>query len=195
MKQLFLTLLAAALVSGCAGGPRQAAAVRFDLGTAGAGAAWRVPLAEIDVQAASWLATTAMHYRLAYAEPLRRLDYNESRWAAPPAELLAAFLKRRQASVDTGGPGCRLHLTLDEFEQHFEDSQTSRMVLEARAVLLPARGSDMLARRGFRIQKPTATADARGAAAAAREAAVALADELAAWSGGLDPVVVARCRN
>ncbi len=191
---LLLTLLAAALLSGCAGGPRQAAAVRFDLGAADAGAAWRLPLAAIDVQAASWLATTAMHYRLAYAEPLRRLDYNESRWAAPPAELLAAFLKRRQANADVGGPGCRLQLTLDEFEQHFEDAQASRMVLEVRAVLSPVRGSDMLARRGFRIQKPTATSDARGGAAAAREAAVTLADELAAWSNGLDPAVVARCR-
>jgi cholesterol transport system auxiliary component len=195
MNKNLLALLAAALVSACAGGPRPAEPVRFDLGTADAGAAWRLPLAAIDVQAASWLATTAMHYRLGYAEPLRRLDYTESRWAAPPAELLAAFLKRRQASADVGGPGCRLQLTLDEFEQNFEDARTSRMVLEARAVLLPARGSDMLARRGFRIQKPTATSDARGAAAAAREAAVALADELAAWSTGFDPAIVARCRS
>jgi cholesterol transport system auxiliary component len=61
-----------------------------------------------------------MHYRLAYAEPLRRQSYRESRWAAPPAELLESVLKRRHAAAEANGPGCRLHLVLDEFEQRFD---------------------------------------------------------------------------
>lgn len=195
MKMLLPSLLAAALLSACAAGQRAAEPVRFDLGVVASGAAWRLPLAAIDVQAASWLSATSMHYRLAYAEPLRRQSYNESRWAAPPAELLEAFLKRRQGSTEGGGSGCRLHVALDELEQRFEDARSSRTVLEVRATLLPARGSDMLARRSFRIQKPATTADAQGGATAASDAALALADELAAWTGGLDPSLVARCRN
>lgn len=195
MNKLVPTLLAAALLSACAGGPGPAEPVRFDLGAVSNGTPWRMPLAAIDVQAASWLSATAMHYRLAYAEPLRRQSYNESRWAAPPGELLESFLKRRQGSADGGGPGCRLQLALDELEQRFEDARSSRTVIEARAVLLPARGGDMLARRSFSIQKPTTTTDARGGAAAASAAALALADELAAWTNGLEPTVAARCRN
>ena len=118
--------------------------------------------------------------------------------AAPPAELLESVLKRRQVAAETNGPGCRLQLVLDEFVQRFDTPQSSQVVLEARGVLLPARGGDMLARRGFRILKPAKTADARGGAAAAREAAMALADELAAWSNELataKAAVAERCRN
>jgi cholesterol transport system auxiliary component len=117
---------------------------------------------------------------------------------APPAELLENVLKRRHAAAEANGPGCRLQLVLDEFEQRFDDPQSSQVVLEARGVLLPARGSDMLARRVFRVVKPARTADARGGAAAAREAAMALADELAAWSNELasaKAAVAERCRN
>lgn len=195
MNRLLPCILAAVLLSACASGQRAVEPVRFDLGAVGGGGAWRVPLTVIDVQAASWLSATTMHYRLAYAEPLRRQSYTESRWAAPPAELLESFLRRRHGNADAGVPGCRLQIVLDEFEQRFEDAQGSRAVLEARAVLLPARGSDMLARRSFRILKPAPTADARGGAAAASDAALALADELAAWTGGLDSAVVSRCRN
>lgn len=199
MSKLFLTLLAGALLSACGGVPRVSEPTRYDLGVpAGAAATWRLHLGATDVQAASWLASTAMHYRLAYAEPLRRQSYGESRWAAPPAELLESVLKRRHAAAEANGPGCRLHLVLDEFEQRFDAPQSSQVVLEARGVLLPARGSDMLARRGFRIVKPAASADARGGAAAAREAAMALADELAAWSNELvsaKAAVAERCRN
>ncbi|MBK9350043.1 MAG: membrane integrity-associated transporter subunit PqiC [Sulfuritalea sp.] len=199
MSKLFLTLLAGALLSACGGGPRVSEPTRYDLGVpAGAAATWRLHLGATDVQAASWLASTAMHYRLAYAEPLRRQSYGESRWVAPPAELLESVLKRRQVAAETNGPGCRLQLVLDEFEQRFDTPQSSQVVLEARGVLLPARGSDMLARRAFRIVKPARTADARGGAAAAREAAMALADELAAWSNELasaKAAVAERCRN
>jgi ABC-type uncharacterized transport system auxiliary subunit len=86
---------------------------------------------------------------------------------------------------------------LDEFEQRFDEAQSSHMVIELRAVLLPVRGSDMLARRAFRIQRPATSADARGGVAAANEAAKALAEELATWTNELVgelPAIVERCR-
>jgi cholesterol transport system auxiliary component len=141
-----------------------------------------------------------MHYRLAYAEPQRRQSYVESRWAAPPAELLESFLKRRIVfgQADFTGTGCRLQLVLDEFEQRFDDAQKSGAVLEARVVLSPLRGDAMLSKKSFMIRRPAAAADARGGVVAARDAAQALAEEIGKWLGDLSqerPAVVEQCRS
>ncbi|MDP2134616.1 MAG: ABC-type transport auxiliary lipoprotein family protein [Sulfuritalea sp.] len=141
-----------------------------------------------------------MNFRLVYAEPQRRQAYAESRWAAPPAELLEAFLKRRIAfgPPDAGGEGCRLHLVLDELEQRFEDPLQSRAVVEVRALLSPPHGAQILARRALLISKPAATADARGGAMATRDAVQALADDLSGWLAELvreKPAIIERCRS
>ncbi|MBI5898197.1 MAG: membrane integrity-associated transporter subunit PqiC [Rhodocyclales bacterium] len=194
-------LAAAAVLSACAATPRAVEPQRYDFGVIAAGAnSWRLPLAEIEVRAASWLDTEAMHYRLAYAEPLRRQTYVESRWAAPPAELLENMLRRHHARAveEAAGTGCRLQLVLDELEQRFDSPQVSQVRIELHAVLLPAHGSDMLARRAFRLERPASSADARGGAGAAREVALAAAGDIAAWTNDLArdrPAVVERCRH
>jgi cholesterol transport system auxiliary component len=198
MNKRLLTLCAGLLLSACAGGPQMAEPMRYDLGAPGAGAvSWRLPIGAMKVEAVSWLSTSTMHYRLSYAEPFRRLSFNENLWAAPPAELLENFLERRLSGAATGGSGCRLQLMIDEFEQRFEDAQNSHLVIELQAVLFAVRGSDMLARRAFRIARPATSADARGGVAAANEAAKALADELVIWVNELardKPALGDRCR-
>ncbi|MDP2823459.1 MAG: ABC-type transport auxiliary lipoprotein family protein [Sulfuritalea sp.] len=199
------TIFAASLLAACGGNLRTAEPVRYDFGNlaakgAEAGTGSRVPLAAIEVQTASWLSGPAMHFRLAYAEPLRRQSYAQSRWAAPPGELLETFLKRRMvfAQPDFSGTGCRLQLVLDELEQRFDDPQKSRVVLDVRALLTPLRGSEILARRVFPIDKPAATADAGAGAAAAREAVQALAVDLGSWLADVareKPAIVERCRT
>ena len=192
-------ICAGMLLAACGGIPRTAEPVRYDLGRP-EGPASPVPLEAVDVQAASWLAGPAMHFRLAYAEPQRRQSYVESRWAAPPAELLETWLKRRMVfgQADYGGAGCRLRLTLDEFEQRFDEPAASYAIIEARAALAPGRGGEPLALRTFAVRKAAPTADARGGALAARDAAQALAADLGAWLGELArarPAVVERCRT
>lgn len=198
MNRRLLAMLAVVLLSACAGGGRMAEPMRYDFGDPVVSPQpWRMPIGAIEVSAASWLSTSAMHYRLVYAEPLRRESFNESRWAAPPAELLESFLKRRLAVAEAAGPGCRLQLAVDEFEQRFDDAQNSQLLLELRAVLLSVRGSDMLARRSFRIQRPAQSADARGGVVAANSAARSVAEELAVWLNELArdrPALVDRCR-
>lgn len=204
MKRL-VAVFAAALLVACGGNVRTTEAVQYDFGDLAVKGAkpWsgsRVAIAALDVQAASWLSGPVMHFRLAYAEPLRRQSYTESRWAAPPAELLDSFLKRRIlfGQSDAKGSGCRLQLVIDEFEQRFDDPQHSELVLEARALLRPLRGADILSRRAFQIRKPAAVPAARGGAAAARDAVHALADDLGAWLdevGRETPVIVERCRS
>ena len=205
MSKWLAMVLAGSLLAACGGNVRTAEPVRYDFGSPGApiaeaGTAAPLPLAAIEVQTASWLAGPAMHFRLAYAEPLRRQSYGESRWAAPPAELLEVFLRRRLApsASSFGGIGCRLQLVLDELEQRFDDPRQSRLVLEARAVLTPLHGSEILSRRAFLITQPAATADAGAGAAAAREAVQALAADLGHWLGQLGretPALVERCRS
>jgi len=199
MMKLLVAVLAGMLLAACGGNVQITEMVRYDFGNlAGKASQLRVPIAAVDVQASSWLSGPDMHFRLAYAEPLRRRSYTESRWAAPPAELLEAFLKRRMVfgQPDFGGSGCRLHLVLDELEQRFDDPQSSQMVLEVHALLKPWRGAEVLSRRAFLIRKPAAGPAAPGGAAAAGESVQVLADELGGWLAELSrekPAIVERC--
>lgn len=204
MKRL-LAVLAGTLLTACGGNVRAPETIQYDFGNlpvTGAAAlagAW-IPVAAVDVQASSWLAGPVMHYRLAYAEPLRRQSYAESRWAAPPAEMLEAFLKRRIVfgQPDFSGAGCRLQLVLVELEQRFDDPQKSLVTLDVRALLTPVRGSEVLSRRAFQIQQTAPAPDARGGVAAARDAVQALADDLGIWLGAISrekPAIVERCRT
>lgn len=205
MSKWPIAILAGMLLAACGGNVRTTEAARYDFGNppakgTEAGPVSRIPIAAVDVQAVSWLSGPAMHFRLAYAEPLRRQSYVESRWAAPPAELLETFLKRRIAfgQPDFNGVGCRLQLVLDELEQRFDDPQRSQSVLEVRALLTPMRGAEILSRRAFLIHKPAPAADARGGVAGTRDAVQALADDLGAWLDQIvreKPAIVERCRT
>lgn len=180
-----LVLLFSLLLTACVGQPaRPVETASYDFGNLAG--PWHSPgfsLAAVEVRASSWLASTAQLYRLDYDDPLRRRAYTRSRWAAPPAELLERALYRRAVfgSPDSSAPGCRLALTLDEFEQRFDTAQTSRLVLEVRARLLPVRSEALLARRAFTIHGAAPSADARGSAAAAGHVVDTLTGELSAW--------------
>lgn len=201
MMKRVVSILAGLLLAACGGNVRTTEPVRYDFGSlAGNWTGSRIAIAAVDVQASSWLSGADMHYRLAYAEPLRRQSYAESRWAAPPAELLEAFLKRRIVfgQPDVSSAGCRLQLVLDELEQRYDDPQGSMQVLEVRALLTPLRSAETISRRTFLIQKPAASATAGGGAAATRDAVQALADDLGAWletTGREKPAIVERCRT
>jgi cholesterol transport system auxiliary component len=199
MKWLVLSA-AGLLLAACGGNVRTTDPVQYDLGNlTGNWSGSRLPIAAVEVRASSWLSGPGMHFRLAYAEPLRRQSYAESRWIAPPAELLEAFLKRRIVfgQPDFSGSGCRLQLVLDELEQRFDDPQGSNIVLEVHAQLAPSRGAEILSRRAFLIHKPAPEAAARGGVVAARDAVQTLANELGGWLEELardKPAVVQHCR-
>lgn len=167
------SLLIAALLAGCTGLPKVAPAYAVhDFGGPDPVAARSpgVPLRGLEVVAAPWLASTAIQYRLAYAQPTRRQAYVESRWAAQPAQLVELALKR---AVRTGGEAgtsgaCRLRVELDEFAQVFDEAAASRGVVEARAFLLAPRSDQIVASRGFSLARPAPSADALGGVAALR---------------------------
>lgn len=200
MMKCLVAILAGVLVAACGGNVRTSEIARYDFGDLpGKGSGSRVPIATVEVQAASWMEGPTMYFRLDYADSLRRQSYADSRWAAPPAELLEAFLMRRMVfgQADFSGAGCRLQLVLDELEQRFDDPQRSQVVLQVHALLASSRGAEILSRRALTVQQAAPTPSAAGAVAATRDAVQALAGELAGWLDeiGRDrPAIVERCR-
>lgn len=187
MRTLFL-LLSIALLAGCGAGSKSISNVAYyDLGAVQPAPNNRIvaSLRSIDVYAVSWLDSSAIQYRLLYSANQRRQNFAESRWVAPPAELLGHALKKRMLSGEAGG-ACRLRVDLDEFAQVFDTASASRVVLEARVQLVAPTGGDVLARRSFSLSRPAASADAGGGAAAMAGAVEALSTELHDWLGGLD---------
>ena len=157
-------------------------------------------LRSIDVFAVSWLDSSAMQYRLLYSANQRRQNFAESRWVAPPAELVGHALRKRMLSGAAGG-ACRLRVDLDEFAQIFDSASASRAVLEARVQLVAPTGGEILARHSFSLSRPSASADASGGATALAGAVEALSTELHDWLGGLDRTaasglnIAQRCRS
>ncbi len=187
MRQLFL-LLSFVLLAGCGTGSKSISSVAYyDLGALQSAPNNRVVagLRSIDVFAISWLDSSAMQYRLLYAANQRRQNYAESRWVAPPAELIGHALRKRMLSGEAGG-ACRLRVDLDEFAQIFDTANASHVVLEARVQLVAPTGGDILARRSFSLSRPAASADAKGGVAALAGTVEALSTELHDWLGGLD---------
>lgn len=177
MRILPIVIAVAGLLAACANPTaRRLDQARFDLGPVQAAPSLAAGVTAVTVDAPSWLSGGAMQYRLAYAEPARRREFADSRWAAPPAELIGQTLERQLAGR---GGGCRLHVELDEFLQIFETPERSAQALAGRATLLA--GAEVVDRHGFFVTRPAPTADARGGVAAAAEAVSALADELGGW--------------
>lgn len=190
-RMRWLIVLPTLALAGCLGVSRQAPDVaHFDFGAPVTVPASTpaLPLRSVDVVAPSWLDSPALQYRLAYAEPARRQSYAESRWIAPPGELVEVALRRAIVSGDTltQAVGCRLLIDLDELAQVFRTPGDSDGVIEVRASLLAPRTDTLLARKGFSVSRPAASADARGGVAAITAAVEALAAGLRDWIGALD---------
>lgn len=166
------------LLGGCIGfSGAQPEVARFDFGPFAAGKATPVSVASVEVTAPSWLAGSGIQYRLAYANAARRFEYGESRWTAPPGELLGRVLEARLAGQGSGR--CRLFVELDEFVQVFESPSGSHWRVMARGALQA--GSVVVARRSFPVSSAAPSPDARGGVAGAAAAVAELSDQLAEW--------------
>jgi cholesterol transport system auxiliary component len=144
-------------------------------------------LRSLAVDSPSWLDSAALQYRLAYADTARRQSYTQSRWVAPPGELVEQALRRSVIPTE-GEPvagGCKLRLDMDEFVHLFDAPDASRGVIEVRATLFAPRMDALLARRSFSLSKPAPSNDARGGVVALSGAVEELAGALNDWLGGL----------
>lgn len=203
-KLVAIVVLAVGCLTACGGNVVTTDVAYFDLGSAAQAKPMALKgafaLRSVDVQAPSWLATSSMQYRLAYADGSRRQAYGESRWAAPPAELVEAYLRRTTASDGAGAglPACRLRVDLDEFIQVFDGVTASRSVVEVRIALMSLRGDSPLARRTLSLSKAARTPDARGGVEAFAALSGELSREVEVWLARLlteNPQYAERCKG
>ncbi|MFM9878949.1 MAG: ABC-type transport auxiliary lipoprotein family protein [Burkholderiaceae bacterium] len=160
------------------------------------------PLVLADIDAVGTLDGTAVLYRLAYADSNLLRPYAQSRWSAPPPQLVRQRLREqwgrervvlspgenaalsRSALPGTAAPRM-LRLELEEFSHFFDSPAQSAGLLRLRATLLeitPA-GEQLLAQRSFTLRQNAASNDAPGGVRALAAATDAAAQEISLWLG------------
>lgn len=150
-----------------------------------------------DIEAAGSLESSAMLYRLAYADSNQLRPYAQARWSAPPVQLIRQRLRERlgqdRAVLDasesaalarTGGAMPRLlRVDVEEFSHVFESASQSWGVVRLRATLLDntAAGERFLAQRTIIERRAAPSPDATGGAKALAAAVDAAADDVRQW--------------
>lgn len=171
------------------------------------------PLELGDIKAPAAFSSSAVLYRLAYADTQQLKPYTLARWSMPPAQLidqrLRAQLGQRRAvllpgevslarpargasapvaSVTAPQSMLGLHLELEEFSQIFDEPGKSRGVLRLRATATQrsVSGEALLAQRSFTAQLPAPTPDASGGVRALTGAVDQVVREIEAWLGQVE---------
>lgn len=182
---------------------------RFDLGPATlveGPPAQPSALVLTDIQA-PWQAegsTTAMHYRLAYAQPHHQHTYSQASWSLPPEllvqERLRQWLSQGQRVVLSAEGGRIpprvagqqppvLLLALEQFEQVFDQPEHSSATIRLRATLVAhqAAAEVLLGQRLFTATVPAPRANAAGGAQALAQATDAVGLQLTQWLQTMAP--------
>jgi cholesterol transport system auxiliary component len=169
MTRLFALVL---FLAGC-GGTVAPDPKTFDLGLTPPAA--KLPAARIaTVRAIAPFESVDMHYRLAFRNAAEIAAYANSRWSAPPADLVRKPLLR--AAGEEGK--CRLDVELQEFTQVFSAKESSEARLELRASLSHAAG---IVSRTVTVTEPNAGPEAASGAAALARAVDQAIGELGRW--------------
>jgi cholesterol transport system auxiliary component len=174
----------------------------YDLGGLGpplaAAAARRAqPLALHAVAGAPAVDSTAMLYRLRYAEgggAQQPRAYAQARWSMPPPQLVDERLRQALAAARAVAPpgaglaAVQLDAELQEFVQDFSAPGASEGVVQLRATLTApaaAAGQRLLGQRSFTARVPTPSPDAPGGAQALRQATDEVVQQVVQWVDGL----------
>ncbi|HEY6821198.1 MAG TPA: ABC-type transport auxiliary lipoprotein family protein [Burkholderiales bacterium] len=174
MRFFFWVGVAIALAA-CAS--RDASPVRtYDLGVEVPKA--RLPaLRAVTVRAPMPYDSVEMYYRLAWRDAAEIAPFANSRWAAPPAELVRRQIIR--ALPGSAGGACALDVELQDFSQRFSAPEASEARIELRAALLTPQGR--VAAQSFRIAESGGGANAASGSGAFARAAEHAVDELSGW--------------
>jgi cholesterol transport system auxiliary component len=163
------------LAAGCAS--RDATPVRtYDLGV-------EIPRAQlpalraVTVRAPMPYDGVEMYYRLAWRDTAEIAPFANSRWAAPPAELVRRQIVR--ALPGSAGGACALDVELQDFSQRFSAPEASEARIELRAALLTSQGR--VAAQSFRIAESGGGANAASGSGAFARAAERAVDEISGW--------------
>lgn len=204
LRPIVPAALSLALLAGCSGFiDKPQRPVLFDMGpllpqaAPAAGLDPRVPLVLPDIEASGALDSSAVLYRLAYADDRQLRAYSQARWSAPPPQLVRQRLReqlgreRPVLSLDESAALDRqnlasmylLRLELEEFAQVFDSADRSHGVVRLRATLLDtgASGDRLLGQRSIAVEGVAPTADASGGVRALTAATDAAANEIGQW--------------
>ena len=182
MKRVFLALGLAILLSGCAAGGRSQSEVAvYDLGPLDEGVGRDPAFADValEIGLPEWLDTSAMLYRLDYADSRRIRAYAQARWAASPKLMLQRRL-RQQLGLLPGASRCTLRVEVHEFGQRFSSARHSDVLVRGEALLI-ARGGVLHGRHALEMRQAAPGADAAGGAAALAIVGERLAVTLGDW--------------
>jgi cholesterol transport system auxiliary component len=198
-----IAVLAAALLAGCAGGKSSQPNSQFDFGSPGVrqAAAPRAtdpapPLPALvvtDATGPAALDSERMYYRLNYADALQARSYTNSRWTANPLQMVTQRFKSRLAqagvkvlSVTDAAAGVPiLRVEVDDFVHAFDSTSQSEGQLVLRASLF--QGHTLVDQRTFSRSTPASSADAAGGARALAASTDAVAADIIAWLGNINP--------
>lgn len=147
--------------------------------------------------------SSAVLYRLAYADARQLRPYQQARWSLPPAQLVQQALRTHlgtqravlraedalaaarasDAQDSAAALPAVLRIELEEFSQVFTSPSDSVALVRLRATLsAPAAGGEhLLGQRLFSTQVPAASPDAAGGTRALAEATAQAARELSQW--------------
>ena len=201
--------LAAVVLAACSNLPKPPqTAVRYDLGAPPsllAAAQPLQPVALAQMQAPLQAdGSTAVRYRLAYADAQVLHAYTQARWSLEPAAMVQQRLRehlsqggRAVLSGEAGElpPSVQgrqvpvLRLALEEFSQVFSSTENSAGAVRVRATLVDpaAQGDVLLAQRVFAVQQPAAAANASAGVQALSLAVDNVGQQLVQW---IDAVAV-----
>ena len=183
-------LVAALALSACAVSQAPASKLVYDFGPAAqvapsSAVPTLAPVALAEVQTSVSLDTTAVQFRLAYANAQELRPYALARWSMPPGQLVQQRVRAVLTSQGPvlspgeGSPAYTLKLELEEFSQRFDAPATSQGVVQLRATLL--KGNTLSAQRSFTATSPAPTADAPGGVRALTAATQDAASQIATW--------------
>ncbi|HEY0202033.1 MAG TPA: ABC-type transport auxiliary lipoprotein family protein [Burkholderiaceae bacterium] len=142
--------------------------------------------------------STAMFYRLDYADARQTQPYAQARWSVPPTQLvrqaLAARLGQRRpvlaasesvllSSYDDGSLPLVVRVELEEFSQIFTSAADSMGLVRLRVTLVDrtSAGDKLLGQRMVVVQRPAPTPDAAGGVRALASATDQAAQDVARW--------------
>jgi cholesterol transport system auxiliary component len=157
-----------------------------------------VPLVLAEIETSAALDSTAVLYRLAYADAQVLRPYAQARWSMPPAQLVRLRLRSqlgvRRAVINPGdvtlaapapgmAPAWVLRTELEEFSQLFESPTASSGLVRLRATVTQAspQGDRLLGQRSFVAQRPAPAPDAAGGVRALGAATDAVAADIEQW--------------
>ena len=147
-----------------------------------------------EVEAGTALDSTAVLYRLAYADAQQLLPYAQARWSTTPAQLVRQRLRdtlgQRRTVVNPGegslsgaATALVLRVELEEFSQLFDAPNHSVGLVRLRATVVQALagGDRLMGQRSFVVQRLAPSADAPGGVRALAAATNAAVEEIEQW--------------